>query len=196
MIKTVSLVFIFTIIYATTVFTQSGFKTIQKADIKYEKGKYYKSLNLLNKADTMNYGFCGNAWMDANSAINILRYHIYTDLENYQMARNSLDSITWIRQGSRIDSLKIRSYQLQYGAKTISELIDTTLNNVTIICQNNSCYAQIPIFYDSTLIKLKFSPENSYYLGEPVNENQRLQQWIEDFKKSRNYIQLISPVNI
>ncbi len=48
---------------------QSGFEIIEKAERMIEKGRYEKATRLLDQADTMNYGFCGNAWMDANAEI-------------------------------------------------------------------------------------------------------------------------------
>lgn len=74
-------------------FAQEGFKVIRKAEHKYKNGKNEKALSILIKAENMNYGFCGNSWMDANRAINLLRAKIYIDKKDYQMARNSLDSI-------------------------------------------------------------------------------------------------------
>ena len=195
MIRTASLILIYAIICSPTVFAQSGFKTIKKAELKYEKRKYVKALNLLNKADKMNYGFCSNAWVDANYAINILRYKIYTDLENYQMARHSLDSISSSNQSIEIDLMKIRAYQLEYGSKKLAKSIDTSFNNVIIICENFTCYAKIPIF-DNAFINLKLCVVLSLYVSRLINETQRLQLWIEAFKKSNIYHQLIYPTFI
>lgn len=194
MIKTVLLLLLFNLTYPTTSFPQKGFKTIQKAETKYEKGKYLKALNLLNKTDHGDYGFCGNVWMGANYLANKLRCQIYIKLENYQMARNNLDSIIWYHQGQSVDSLKIRTYQLQYGAKKLAENIDTSLQNVSIICTDYSCYAQIPILDQPSFIKLKINSSLYFKLNKIKNNALKLQLWIEDFKKSKNYVQLIHPM--
>jgi len=179
-----SLFFLF--ILALPIFAQEGFKVIHKAEQKYENGQNKKALKLLSKAEKMNYGFCGNAWTDADRAINLLRAKIYIDQENYQLARNSLDSIGWEYKGDNLDSIRIRTYQLEYGKDSLSNVIDTSFTNTKIECEDYDCFVIMPLSNGENL-KLKVNPMSNSDLIFIDDEKKKLELWIARFKESQNY---------
>lgn len=171
---------------ALPTFAQKGFKVIHKAEKKYDNRQNKKALKLLSKAEKMNYGFCGNAWMDADRAINLLRAKIYIDQENYQLARNSLDSIGWEYKGDNLDSIRIRTYQLEYGKDSLSNMIDTSFTNTKIECGDYDCFVIMPLSNGENL-KLKVTPISNSDLIFIDDEKKKLEIWITRFKESQNY---------
>lgn len=180
-------ILIFLVFFSLTLqtFAQEGFKVIRKAEHKHENGQNERALKLLSKAENMNYGFCGNAWMDANRAINLLRAKIYIDKKEYQMARNSLDSIGWEYLGDNLDSIRIRTYQMEYGKDSLSSMIDSSLVKTRIECGENDCYAIIPLT-NGKVMRMKFSPfkSNLIYMAD---ESKKTERWVIWFKESENY---------
>jgi len=172
--------------FAVPSFAQKGFKVIDKAERKFEKGKNRRALKLLSKAEKMNYGFCGNAWIEAEIAIDLLRAKIYMDQKKYQLARNSLDSISWGFGGDCYDSIRIRSYQLEYGKDSLNSMIDTSLANATMHCNEYDCFVSIPLTNGNT-IKLKEIPISFNNVINSEVEKQNLKKWIIHFKESENY---------
>ena len=171
---------------ALPTFAQNGFIEIHKAEQKYENGQNKKALKLLSNAEKMNYGFCGNAWMDADRAINLLRAKIYIDQEDYQLARNSLDSIGLEYKGDNLDSIRIRTYQLEYGKDALSNMIDTSFTNTKMECGEHECFVIIPLT-DGENLKLKVNPMTNSDLILIDDEKKKLEIWIARFKESQNY---------
>lgn len=171
---------------ALPTFAQKGFKVVHKAEQKYENGQHKKALKLLSKAEKMNFGFCGNAWMDAERAINILKAKIYIDKKKYQLVRNSLDSIGWEYRGDNLDSIRIRTYQLEYGKDSLSNMIDTSFTNTKIECGDYDCFVITPLTNGENL-KLKINPMSNSDLIFMDDEKKKLEIWIAVFKESQNY---------
>lgn len=167
-------------------FAQEGFKVIHKAEQKYENGKKKRALYLLSKAEKMNYGFCGNAWMDANRAINLLRATIYIDQKDYQLARNSLDSIGWEYRGDNFDSIRIRTYQMEYGKDSLSNMIDSSLVNTKVECGEYDCFVVIPLTNGKEII-LKPNLMSNFDLIYLDDEKKKVEKWVFKFKDSENY---------
>ncbi len=162
------------------VYSQEGFEVISIAERKYKNGQYNGALKLLSKAEKMDYGFCGNAWMEANEAINFLRYKIYMHKKEYQMAINSLDSLGYSSDYN--DSIKIRIYQMEYGKDSLSSIIDSSLVNTTIECGKYHCYAIIPLTNGNVIrMRTRFS------LNNISDEKKKAKIWITWFRKSKNY---------
>lgn len=100
----------------------------------------------------MNYGFCENAWLEANRAINLLRANIYIDKKEYQLARNYLDSISSEFVGDNLDSIRIRTFQMEYGKDSLSSMIDSSLLNTKEECgEYYFCYIIIPLTNGKTI---------------------------------------------
>lgn len=73
-----------------------------------------KAMRLLNKAQNVDYGFCGNAWAEADWSIHYLKARIYYIQEKYELAIKELNSIDNCHLGGDChssDSLKLRVYQ-------------------------------------------------------------------------------------
>jgi hypothetical protein len=166
-------------------FAQKGFKVIHKAEQKYEDGQNKRALELLSKAEKMNYGFCGNARMGAKRAINLLRTKIYINKKEYQLARNSLDSIGWEYKGDNLDSIKIRTYQMEYGKDSLSNMIDSSLVNTKVECEEYDCFAIIAL-KNGKEIKMKVNPID-FDLIYISDEKKKAEIWVNWFKESENY---------
>lgn len=185
--KNLKYTLIFLIFFSFTIqtFAQKGFDVINKAALKYENGQNKRALKLLSKAENMNFGFCGNAWMEADRAINLLRSKIYINEKEYQLARNSLDSIGWEHYEDNFDSIRIRTYQMEYGKDSLSSMIDTSLVNIKVECGEYDCIAIIPLTNGKS-VKLK-----GYQIKFDVifldDEKKQTETWVNRFKESENY---------
>jgi hypothetical protein len=165
---------------------QEGFDLIRKAQKKYEHTKYKKALHLLDKAEHMDYGFCANAWGAANSSINLLRAKIYMEQQKFQLVRNSLDSIDWNYGTDNIDSIKIRSYQLEFGRTYLRNTIDSALLHAQIDCNTYDCFLNLPLSNGST-IRMKTNSELFLNLLYLKTDQQKVAFWLEHFRKSQSY---------
>lgn len=70
------------------------YSLIRRAEKKINAKEYKKALRLLNRAEHADYGFCGNARMEAVSEINRLHLRLYketNDLENLARFLNKID---------------------------------------------------------------------------------------------------------
>lgn len=162
---------------------QDGFDVIRKAERKATHGQYEKALKLLEQADTMSYGFCLNAWWDANRSINLLRAQIYTNTKAYQLARNSLDSIRVAYNYDNFDSIRLKTYQLEFGSDNLCAWIDDALAQMTMNCSNGDCFAQLPLA-NGQIVRLKLDP---YDLSISLGDQEKITLWKAQFKASSNY---------
>ena len=122
----------FFIICSTNLYSQDGFDVIQRAEKKIENGKYEKALKLLEKADSMNYGFCGNTWIEAREAISFNRFKIFDAKSEYLQAANTLNSIN-LNYSENIDSLKMSYFIKAVGKKIIKHEVDSCINLISSI---------------------------------------------------------------
>lgn len=113
-------------------YSQDGFDVIRHAEKKIEQGKYEKALQLLDKADTMDYGFCGNAWMEAREAITLDRVKIYEAQGDYLEAANTLNSADLFYRDN-IDSLKTAYYIKVLDKEIMKSEIDSCIALITSI---------------------------------------------------------------
>lgn len=173
-------------------FSQNGFELINKAENRYAHGHTKSALRLLDKAEKVDYGFCGNAWSDAKRDINLLRAEIYIQQQEYQLARNSLDAISHGFLIDNFDSIRIRTYQMDYGKDSLSSMIDTSLINTKVECEGYDCFALIPLT-NGTAVKLKLEP--TYELIMTDDAIKKAEIWVSWFKKSENYKLLLERVN-
>lgn len=168
-----------------SVTAQEGFVIINKAEKEYELGNYRKALILLADAEKTDYGFCGNAWDESNISINLLRAKIYIAQNKYQFARNCLDSIC--RGGNDIDSIKIRTYQLEIGKDSLRKMIDSSLTNAYLKCVDLNCYMIIPLINGKSELKFKLNTVNSYRYSLEKDEVKKKELWLTEFLKSKSY---------
>lgn len=183
--------FIFTIILSISFCAkaQKGFDIIRKAEKSYENKNYSKTLKLLLNAENRDYGFCGNAWIEANHEINKLRAEVYINQGEYQLARSSLDSILYEFIGDNLDSIKIRTYQMEFGKESLIKIIDSSLLRVSIIeSEIGDFYIIIPLLgLESKEIKLKVYPMKIFEVIVMHEESKRNIMWLESFRKTSNY---------
>lgn len=125
--------FILFILIVVTPFawSQKGFKVIRKAEQKMEQGNYQKALRLLDKADGMNYGFCGNAWIEAQELIVINRATVYAKLDQPLRAADTLNALTSLYITAPIDSLKTVYYVEEFGKERVKREIDSCIALIT-----------------------------------------------------------------
>lgn len=181
-IVTLSLCLITNLVHA-----QSGFHVIKKAERKYEAGKEKAALRLLNRAEKLDYGFCGNSWIGANRSICLLKARIYMDSDKYLEARNSLNSILWEHEDDNLDSIRIRTYQLQFGKMKVSEGMDLALKNAYLESDESDCYVIMPMNGLACDFRFKMNPMNSLFVIAGKDKYEELKSWIEEFHSSGNY---------
>jgi tetratricopeptide (TPR) repeat protein len=127
------LILLFLLLVKTThLFSQNGFELIRKAEIKIEKGKYRKALNFLEKADKLNYGFCGITKSEAWEAITLNRVKIFDAKGQYLEAANFLNSSSYISE-TDFDSLKMSYFLKVCDKQLMKKEIDSCLNQITSI---------------------------------------------------------------
>ncbi|SFT35199.1 hypothetical protein SAMN05216474_0048 [Lishizhenia tianjinensis] len=124
---------------------QRGFRLIDKAANKIEQGKLKKALEILEKAEHSNYGFCGLTYTDAYQNIALLRFIIYDSLQEPLKAANTLNKLYYF-QGMDLDSLKMTYYLDVYDKEKLKQQMDTAIEALTPDSTNFREY-----FYDITL---------------------------------------------
>jgi len=169
-----------------SVFSQRGYKVIKKAQNKIEFNDFSKAIKLLNKAEKMDYGFCGNAWLVAKQEIDSLRFVAFYNLKKYDLARRSLDSIISFSKRDDLDSLKVLTYQKEYGNEFLKKHIKESLSSSYVECDDIiDCYGIIPL-KNNKFIRFKIIENMNLYFMEENSEKQN-KMWIEEFKKSKMY---------
>jgi hypothetical protein len=168
------------------VFAQRGYKVINKAEKKIESKDYLKALRLLDRAEKMDYGFCGNARLEADLAIDSLRFVAFYKLNKYESARKSLDSLFSFGNREDLDSLKVLTYQKEYGTEFLKNIIDKSISNSYLDCNVDDCYGNIPIIGTEKVLKFKIYGYNINYFFIK-NERERDSLWVSEFRKSKAY---------
>lgn len=177
-------------VLSSQVLAQKGFKYITKAKRKYECGQYNSTIHLLAKANKENYGFCGNAWVEAKRDIYELYGKIFFQLGAYDSSRKYFNS-NFCGADKSIDSLIVRSYQLQYGISNMKKIIDTGFIHSTIKCPELYCFLIVPFNNNKDSIKLRLK---GYQVDNLVNidENMKTEVWREMVRKSYIFHQIIN----
>lgn len=135
-------------------FSQKGFDVIRKAEKKINQGNYNKALKLLNKADSMNYGFCGNAWMEARAAIAFNKTKIAAAQGEYLLAANELNKMSYsFYHQEDIDSLKMTYLLKTIDKEIMRNEIDSCLNLISTI-ENE--YFYVGLYLDVDFIQNPF----------------------------------------
>jgi hypothetical protein len=109
---------------------QEGFKLIRKAEKKIENGRYTKALSLLDRAENSNYGFCGNAWLEADDAIAKNRVKIYDALNEPFKAAEIINSLEFFYSNDDLDSIKTAYYVDALGKELVKNEIDSCINRL------------------------------------------------------------------
>jgi hypothetical protein len=141
--------------FSQNVFAQRGYKVIKKAENKIKSKDYFKAIKLLNKAEKMDYGFCGNARLVADFEIDSLRFTAYHEQKKFELARTSLDSLFSFGVREDLDSLKVLTYQKEYGEKFLKDIIERSIPNSYIECNDYDCFGYIPLAGNKKILKFK-----------------------------------------
>lgn len=113
---------------------KQGYSFIRKAEKSLHAGDLSKAQKLIIKAKASNYGFCGNAWIESHSKINIIEVQILNSQKNYNKALLVLDSIKDCDFGADCnarDSLKVITLFQKFGKEKVKECFRkiTVINN-------------------------------------------------------------------
>jgi hypothetical protein len=167
---------------------QKSFKTIKRAEQKFENGNSKRALKLLLKAEQNKDVFCGTAAFQKDNAIGVLRARIYVAAKAYSEARRALQQPHVF--GQNVDSLTILSYQLEFGADVLKQNIDKGLDN-SYISYNESLeiyYVCVPITKD---LVIQF---NTFFFNHSIEPDRRtdyehsfLRRWVTKFRESSLY---------
>lgn len=164
------ILFSFLLLIPNLIYSQKGFKVIRKAENKIKHGHYSKALKLLNKADTMDYGFCGNAWSEADEAIALNRIKIYRTQGGSLIAANELNKLN-VMFSPNIDSLKVEYFALVFEKSRMKREIDSCIDLIPSIDSIDFMtglklgvkFSETPfiISYDS-LLKIRVDMDQTY----------------------------------
>lgn len=128
--------FLFLILSITPLFSQNGFNVIRKAEKKIVKGNYDKAMKLLNKAESMSFGFCGNAYWEAYEIIANNRIKIYTAQGQSLKAANELNNRSFLFDyPGNTDSLKMVFFLKSIDKQTIKNQLDSAISIIPKIDQ-------------------------------------------------------------
>jgi len=157
-----TIVFLIFLFSMGSLFAQDGFKLIYKAECQIEKGNLDKAMKLLIKADSMNYGFCGNAWIEARSSIALNKAKIMNAQGESLKAANLINNSSFMSSNQDVDSLKIAYYLETIEKQLIKREFDSCINEIKSMDQIN--------FFEGIAFNVKFS-ENPFVLSlESFNE--------------------------
>jgi hypothetical protein len=168
-------------------YAQNSFKILERAENSYHRGMHKKALRQIKKAENTSYCTCGTCSFQVTKKSNLLRYHIYSSLKKYQLARNHLDSIDLA--APVFDSLKIVSYQAQFGKDFLAKTIDYSLENSAITCNGENYFIEMQLKGKQSSIRLKLPLTESYscIYNNAIEKEKIKENWIERFKKSSLY---------
>ncbi|MFN5417539.1 MAG: hypothetical protein ACK5B9_10820 [Flavobacteriia bacterium] len=162
-----SCILIISLIFWNFSFSQEGFKTIYKAEKLIQKNKLNRAMKLLCQADSMDYGFCGNAKLEAKSSIAYNKSQIYYKQGNLLQAINSINSANFGFFGKDLDQLDSTTivYCIDlYGKEKVKQEIDSALTLLKVKDLNYYFYSEVPL-------KLGFLP-NFLYLEIQSNSKE------------------------
>ncbi|MNJ84682.1 hypothetical protein D3C87_21400 [compost metagenome] len=148
-------------------FGQKGFEVIEQAEKQIEKGNYKKAEKLLNKADSMDYGFCGLAWGEARSIIAINRCKIRAGRGEYLLAANQLNNTDYWNS-YELDTLKMTYFIRSLGKEIIKREIDSCLEAIVSVDSTEWMDFELTLYVGFSEKPLIFSYETSQMIFRDV----------------------------
>jgi hypothetical protein len=106
--------------------------TIRKAERKINQKEYAKALKLLNRAEKQDYGFCGNAYLEAELMIMDLRIRLFKETNNdleLEKLLNEIDPFIESGNGIRYSTERIQMALKRYSKPELNTKIITALKN-------------------------------------------------------------------
>ena len=184
MIKKTSLILLFVILSLNSFAQLDLYSILAKAEQEYKNGNFKKALRKLQLVENKSFrskGFCGNALLDYDRLRNLLKVKIFIKQNEYDKARIVLNSMIYELPNDNLDSLKVITYQLQFGSDSLSKMFDFSLKSATIECVNKfNCFVLLPLS-NGTQMKFKIPTSYNLILGRKNDEESKLNLWIEKF---------------
>ena len=132
-----SLKYILILITFTNSLLAQDYSYIRKAEKLIDKNTNLpRAMELLDKAEKVDYGFCGNAWATAFWNINYLRARGYYQLGKSRLALAQLDSIEGCSFGGdceKSDSLKLHIIKETFGKELVIKSFDTIADSLIVL---------------------------------------------------------------
>ncbi|MBB4807790.1 hypothetical protein HNP38_003106 [Chryseobacterium defluvii] len=161
---------------------KEGYGFLAEAQKMIKEDKIKSAKILINKAKRTNYGFCGNAWIDANSQITLLEVQVLNKENNYDQSLNILDSLDECSYGADCDTrdyLKIETLILKFGKEKVKNAFKN-VNKVSII--NDYDYGEsysafikdLNYNFNFTARQIIFVDENGKKVPKNVTDNEFL----------------------
>ena len=184
-------IFFTIILFLSLISYSQSYSLIEKAEKRIEKKEYSKALKLLKRAESADYGFCGNAKIEALFKITELRFQIFketNDIDGMKMFLDNIDPFFEFTNSYSIERLKLA---LSRYNKTD---IDNSILNVlkTINRLDNFDYGGLILIKidDSYSIKLFFNNSEIWNLEE--KEKLTYNEALLKYYKNSDYYKLLN----
>lgn len=154
-------------------YAQKSNKLIDKAERKFEKGKYKQATHLLDRSEAIYEAYCPVSNVPKHVRVDLLRSKICFAQKEYEAGRKFLDSAYGLSHQHLLDSMRIMSYELQYGRDSLCSWVDTSFANIQINCNDGEffCDVFVPLKGERVMM-FKMDPlilEDSYELNNRSN---------------------------
>jgi len=182
-----TLLILFILFFSVSGFSQS-YKSIERAEREMMAGNYDKALRLLKRAEKQDYGFCGNAWIEAVQNIDSLKLAIYKQKGDKKQLKKFLDEVNPVNEVFD-DYYSKERIILALENFTEEELRSTILNALY-------SYKQDTAYFETNIISLKLTRDYTLKLRIDVFKIMSLESdrklsfndaLIEYFKQSEYY---------
>jgi hypothetical protein len=172
---------------------QDGFGAIQKAQKAIERGHLMQAKMHLQDAEKADYGFCGNAWMDAKSAIQRCYFQLYVAEGRFSEARKALESDDGWGGPPISDSLVLAMYIQKLGTERILSSMDSGLALAHPEGPGKS-FAVIPLEKELELmLPIPWDAENDIQLFMGLSKGEFSKAYAHYFHTAGLYDMLSSP---
>jgi hypothetical protein len=170
---------------------QRGYEVIEKAEQKFNEGKYNASLRLLKKARKMDYGVCGNAYFTAYESIDLIKAKVYLAKGKYAESRNAIDSIYSLAYIQDYDSIRIRSYQYQFGKESFKKMFLESFDSAELRCDPESTCNILIHLADGEFLMLNHHINMLFLTHDSLSREAALKNWKELFLNSDIYRMIV-----
>lgn len=176
-----------------------GSSHLQKAKQHIALGKYAKANRHLNKALKADYGFCGNAYLNAKEEIFHCRIQMLPTQNQPRKALKNLDKISCEMTTCEVtDSLRVAILTTMYGKQTVATGIESALEHVP---DNYFPWVEgefelmvdfhpDPIVVHTPFDYFRYAKEESIAAEQQGTPLSPKQQWLVAMKKMPFYTQL------
>lgn len=175
---------------------QKVLNLIHRVELKIEKSKYTKALELLNKAELLNYDFCGISDLEVKQLIVRNRLLIFDAKNEALHAANELNKLDYYFS-ENLDSIKM-TYFLKVIDKAIIKMqIDSCLNKLDTI-KYEDLYINFPLNVNFsnkpfllTYKTLKSIKRATFKTTEENSKSSNLDRFKDAVRKEAFYLMLL-----